>query len=145
MTTHPAEVNEALGLAFAQCQRLVQDAEKRGDQSGADAWLVALRSIEAAEAAMREARTKQNWARKEEQPTIKPPFNVSCTKCHAGIGQECKFTEEELAGQVVVGGGGVHMVHRERGNKLGADLKPRSCTCRNPDFAGHVVGCEKRR
>lgn len=34
---HPAEVNEALGIAHARCQKLIEDAEKRGDQAGADA------------------------------------------------------------------------------------------------------------
>jgi len=64
VSTHPAEVNEALGLAHARCKRLIEGAEKRGDVIGADAWLVALRSIEAAEQAMRDARLKQTWERK---------------------------------------------------------------------------------
>jgi hypothetical protein len=64
VSTHPAEVNEVLGLAHARCKRLIEDAEKRGDVNGADAWLVALRSIEAAEQAMRGARMKQSWERK---------------------------------------------------------------------------------
>ena len=61
MTTHPAEVNEALGLAYARCSRLMEDAERRGDPAGADAWLTARTAIEAAEKAMAEARTKQTW------------------------------------------------------------------------------------
>jgi len=64
VTTHPAEVNEALGIAHSRCQKLITDAERRGDPAGADAWLVALRSIEAAESAMRDARTKQAWEKK---------------------------------------------------------------------------------
>jgi hypothetical protein len=58
---HPAEVNEHLSLAHALCGRLIEAAEHRGDQAGADAWLVALRSIEDAEKAMRVAREKQTW------------------------------------------------------------------------------------
>ena len=58
---HPAEVNEHLGLAFGLCNKLIEAAEKRGDQKGADAWLAARNSIEAAEKAMRDAREKQTW------------------------------------------------------------------------------------
>ena len=78
MSTHPAEVNEALGLAHARCKRLIDDAEKRGDSVGADAWLVALRSIESAEAVMRDARTKQTW---REQQATKPWTPDFCAKC----------------------------------------------------------------
>lgn len=63
MSTHPAEVNEALALAYAKCDRLISDAEKRGDRKGSDAWLVARGAIKKAEEAMQEARTKQNWSR----------------------------------------------------------------------------------
>lgn len=59
--THPAEVNELLGLAYQRCNNLIDDAERRKDQVGADAWLVARNAIEAAEKAMREAREKQTW------------------------------------------------------------------------------------
>lgn len=58
---HPAEVNEHLGLAYGLCDRLIEEAERRGDQDGADAWLVARNAIEASEKAMREAREKQTW------------------------------------------------------------------------------------
>lgn len=58
---HPAEVNEHLGLAYQLCNGLIEGAEHRGDQAGADAWLVARNAIEAAEKAMREAREKQTW------------------------------------------------------------------------------------
>jgi hypothetical protein len=58
---HPAEVNEHLGLAYQLCDKLIEGAELRGDQVGADAWLVARNAIEAAEKAMREAREKQTW------------------------------------------------------------------------------------
>ncbi len=58
---HPAEVNEHLGLAYQLCDKLIEAAEKRGDQAGADAWLVARNAIDAAEKAMREAREKQTW------------------------------------------------------------------------------------
>ena len=59
--THPAEVNELLGLAYQRVNKLIDDAERRKDQVGADAWLVARNAIEAAEKAMREAREKQTW------------------------------------------------------------------------------------
>lgn len=59
--THPAEVNEHLGLAYQGCNRLIEDSEHRGDTVGADAWLVARNAIEAAEKAMAEARKKQTW------------------------------------------------------------------------------------
>ena len=59
--THPAEVNEHLGLAYQLCNKLIEDAEQRGDQKGADAWLVARNAIEASEKAMRDAREKQTW------------------------------------------------------------------------------------
>lgn len=62
--THPAEVNEHLGLAYQGCNRLIDDAERRADQTGADAWLVARNAIEAAEKAMREAREKQTWGKR---------------------------------------------------------------------------------
>jgi hypothetical protein len=58
---HPAEVNEHLGIAYQLCNKLIDAAEKRGDQVGADAWLVARNAIEAAEKAMRDAREKQTW------------------------------------------------------------------------------------
>jgi len=64
MTTHPSEANEALGIAALRCEKLIEDAEQRGDRLGADAWLVALRSIEAAEKAMRDARERQKWGRR---------------------------------------------------------------------------------
>jgi hypothetical protein len=64
MSTHPAEVNEALGSAFLRCSKLIEDAEKRGDPVGADAWLVARNAIREAEIAVSEARSKQNWERK---------------------------------------------------------------------------------
>jgi hypothetical protein len=58
---HPAEVNEHLGLAYQLCNKLIEAAELRGDQPGADAWLVARNAIDAAEKAMRAAREKQTW------------------------------------------------------------------------------------
>lgn len=61
---HPAEVNMHLAHARAECDRLIEGAERRGDQKGADAWLVARTAIEAAEQAMRDAREKQTWERK---------------------------------------------------------------------------------
>lgn len=62
MSTHPAEANEALDQANTKCLRLIEDAEKRSDRPGADAWRVALRSIESAEKAMRDAREAQTWS-----------------------------------------------------------------------------------
>jgi hypothetical protein len=61
VSTHPSEVNEYLGQAHYRCCQLIEDAERRGDQIGADAWLVARNAIEAAEKAMRQAREKQTW------------------------------------------------------------------------------------
>lgn len=69
MSTHQAEVNEALDRARNRCLKLIRDAERRGDQEGADAWLVALRSIESAEKAMRDAREAQTW---RDAPPISP-------------------------------------------------------------------------
>lgn len=62
--THPAEVNMDLSRARCGVDRLIEGAEKRGDQKGADAWLIARNAIEAAEQAMREARMVQTWERK---------------------------------------------------------------------------------
>ncbi len=121
--THPADINMALATAFSGCNRLIADAEHRGDQKGADAWLVARVAIEAAEQAMRDARRKQDWTRKEPRP-FPPTLQVSCPKCFSVIGVHCVFTEAELAGQPVIGGAGHHMVHRERANLIGPDLKP---------------------
>lgn len=64
MSTHPAEVNDRLGRAVALLSNLIAEAEKRGDQKGADAWLVARNAVEAAEKEVRDARTKQTWSRK---------------------------------------------------------------------------------
>lgn len=75
MSTHPAEVNEHLGLAYQKCLRLIADAEKRGDTAGAAAWNIALQSIEAAEKAMRDARELQTWSREEVTP---PPHRCTC-------------------------------------------------------------------
>jgi hypothetical protein len=72
VSTHPAEVNEALATAHARCDKLIDDAERRGDQTGADAWLVARNAIEAAEKAMREAREKQTW-RSVQGERVSPP------------------------------------------------------------------------
>lgn len=72
MSTHPAEVNEHLGLAYQKCLKLMSDAERRDDKRGAEAWAVALRVIEAAEIAMREARELQTWDRRAEAKT--PPM-----------------------------------------------------------------------
>lgn len=74
MSTHPAEVNEALDRARNRCLKLIRDAEKRGDQAGADAWLVALRSIESTERAMRDAREAQTW--RDSPPTS--PLIMPC-------------------------------------------------------------------
>lgn len=62
---HPAEVNHALHLAWTQMNKLIGDAEKRGDEPGAAAWKEALAAIEAAEDASRKAREAQNWARRK--------------------------------------------------------------------------------
>jgi hypothetical protein len=143
VSTHPAEVNEALAKAHARCNELIEAAELRGDQAGADAWLVARNAIEAAEKAMREAREKQTWRsvqgeRVDERPTFQPPLNVSCVKCHAGVGEWCKFTEAELEDMPVIGGAGVGMVHRERANSIGVDLEPLRCaTCGRPGVNHH--------
>lgn len=64
MATHPADVNDKLGIAVALIQKLIAEAETRGDQIGADAWLVARKAVEEAEVAMRLARTKQTWGKK---------------------------------------------------------------------------------
>ena len=129
-TTHPAEVNEALGIAHSRCNRLIEDAERRGDQAGADAWLVARNVIEAAEKAMREAREKQTWRvvqgeRVDAQrfpPMLFPPtLRVACPNCGAGMGERCVFTPQERALL-----GDAERVHRERANQIGMDFKPRA-------------------
>jgi len=60
--THPADVNEALGIAHLKCKGLIADAEKRGDTEGVTAWQYALSSIEETERAMARARSKQDWS-----------------------------------------------------------------------------------
>ena len=76
---------------------------------------------------------------RRQQSTFPPPHNVSCVKCHVGVGQQCKFTETELEDMPAdfwrdqAGAGAIGMVHRERANQLGVDLKPRHCaSCGNP-------------
>lgn len=63
MTTHPSEINQHLAHAFGGVGRLIEDAKKRGDSDGADAWQVALGAVKDAELAMARAREKQNWER----------------------------------------------------------------------------------
>lgn len=60
---HPADVNRALGLAYQGCVRLMDDANKRGDNEGYSAWGVALAAIQVAEGEMRKAREKQDWGK----------------------------------------------------------------------------------
>jgi hypothetical protein len=64
MSTHPAEVNDRLDRATVLLSKLIEEAEQRGDQKGADAWLVARNAVEAAEKEVRDARTKQTWSKK---------------------------------------------------------------------------------
>jgi len=113
---HPAEVNEHLGLAYQLCNKLIEGAELRGDQAGADAWLVARNAIEAAEKAMREAREKQTWrtvqgervhstiaarARADSDPLgrtaerVRVAHSVACPTCGAPIGYPCQFSPAE--------------------------------------------------
>jgi hypothetical protein len=121
--THPAEVNEALGIAFSRCHKLIDDAERRGDHVGADAWLTALRAIEAAEKTMRDAREKQTWrttpGERVDASRWAPQLRAACPSCSAAVGQPCVFTPTER--HIL---GDADHVHRMRANKIGMDLKP---------------------
>ena len=119
---HPAEVNEHLGLAYQLCNKLIEAAELRGDQTGADAWLVARNAIEAAEKAMREAREKQTWRTVQGERVDRPWLNAPCPACGAAIGTECKPPfDHPLRGPG-------QSIHRARANLLGMDFKPIACS-----------------
>ncbi len=58
---HPAFGMNHLGMAMASYKRLVEDAEKRGDVAGADAWRVVIDAVEHAEGVAQRAREQQTW------------------------------------------------------------------------------------
>ncbi len=58
---HPSEAMKHLGLAYQSVRRLIEDATKREDHAGAEAWDEGLKAIVAAEEALRVARGKQAW------------------------------------------------------------------------------------
>lgn len=69
-----------LSTALLAADRLVKDAEKRGDRRGAKAWEVAVAAILAAEQTMRDARLAQTWRGDEPDTTMKIPRGVVLTK-----------------------------------------------------------------
>lgn len=61
MSTHPAEVNDRLDRAIVLLDKMITEAETRGDRDGADAWLAARLKVEEAYQHVRNARAKQTW------------------------------------------------------------------------------------
>ncbi len=58
---HPAYGMNHLGMAMASYVRLAEDADKRGDPAGADAWRIVIDAIEHAENVARKSRERQTW------------------------------------------------------------------------------------
>lgn len=60
-SVHPADLNDSLMQARMDCERLIKQADERGDVAGADAWRVALDAIETADDEAKRARKRQTW------------------------------------------------------------------------------------
>jgi len=58
---HPSDLNSALMKARIECERLAEQADKRGDVAGADAWRITLLAIEHADDEAKRARERQTW------------------------------------------------------------------------------------
>lgn len=80
MSTHPAEAMDKLSEAHAAISRLITDAEKRGDTTGAQAWGVALRAVEHAERAVGISRREQTW-RQTPDEQVRPRSDLPCFAC----------------------------------------------------------------
>lgn len=65
---HPSDVSRALLAARVDMEKLIEAAENRGDEGGADAWRLALEAIEHADRTVSEMRSKQDW---DSKPTDK--------------------------------------------------------------------------
>lgn len=63
MSTHPSDVMDAFSTAWRKLHALADEADKRGDTVGKEAWMEAVVGLEALERMASVARSKQNFDR----------------------------------------------------------------------------------
>lgn len=70
---HPTEATGPLCDALLALEGLIEDALRRGDQRGAEAWRKAHAAVEAARQLCAEMRKLQTWGKQGEVCMIAPP------------------------------------------------------------------------
>lgn len=65
MSAHPADLHMPFYVQVTTLRKLEEDAKKRDDLRGADAWRLARQAVELAEEVAKHARTVQDWSKRQ--------------------------------------------------------------------------------